>query len=85
VLISLISRKLVYIPVDASNGEDNLSLFAMVGASNFVFPGAILPGLPINQPQGNYNYTWNVKIEQIDCTGNNWKEGNEWVVMSSND
>jgi len=65
----------VYIPVDVSNGEDNLSLFVMVGASNFVL-GAPLPGLAINQPPNNYNYTWNVKIEQIDCSGNNYREGN---------
>ena len=56
----------VYLPTDATNGEDTISLFAMVGTSNVVAGNAVTLVA---------NYTWNIKIEQIDCTKNNDLEG----------
>ena len=57
----------VYIPVDASQGEDQVTLFSMVG-TNFVSP------TPINV-EGLYgiviNYIWKIKVTQIDCGFNN--------------
>ena len=50
----------VYIDADASNGEENLSLFAMVGTTT------TNPGTNVVTPATNY--TWNVRVEQIDCT-----------------
>lgn len=53
----------VYLPVNATQGEDIVRLFAMVGTKSF-------------QPDDmNYNdtsyvkrYYWNIKIRQIDCS-----------------
>ena len=38
----------VYVPVDASPGQDQVSLFAMVGYSSLPVAGAVIPG--------NYSY-----------------------------
>ena len=52
-------------PADATNNEDNISLFAMVGTTSIV--GSALSLI--------HEYIWNIKIEQIDCTENNEREG----------
>ena len=82
----------VYIPVDASQGEDQVTLFSMVG-TNFVSP------TPINV-EGLYgiviNYIWKIKVTQIDCGFNNplrgmyftantyfWKRINQYYHLSS--
>ena len=48
----------VYVPVDANPGQDQVSLFAMVGYSSLPVAGVLIPG----------NYSWDVRVEQIDCT-----------------
>jgi hypothetical protein len=59
----------VYIPVNASHGEDIVRLFSMVG-TNFVTPQ------PIDGAFGYVaNYSWNIKVTQIDCTNNNPLQG----------
>ena len=62
----------VYLPVDATQGEDQITLFSMVG-TNFVSP------VPINI-DGLYgvviNYIWKIKVTQIDCGFNNPLRGN---------
>jgi hypothetical protein len=50
----------VYLPADATNGEDLLRLFAMVGTTTAVAGVATVA-----------NYTWNIRIRQIDCSLNN--------------
>ena len=54
----------VYIPVNATSGNDLVRLFAMVG-------GGYANPQPINDVQ-DYglvsNYTWNIQVRQIDCT-----------------
>ncbi len=70
----------VYIPTDATNGEDNLSLFAMVGTSPYLVaptlpPAATASPATVLAAVSNYNYTWNIRIEQIDCTAQSDKEG----------
>ena len=53
----------VYIPVNATSGNDLVRLFAMVG-------GSYANPQPINDVQ-DYglvsNYTWNIQVRQIDC------------------
>ena len=48
----------VYVPVDATPGQDQVSLFAMVGYSSLPAAGILIPG----------NYSWDIRVEQIDCT-----------------
>ena len=52
----------IYVPANATHGEDNISLFAMVGTSYF-------------NASFMANYTWSIRIEQIDCTIDHEKEG----------
>jgi hypothetical protein len=54
----------VYIPVDAHPGQDQISLFAMVGYTAD-FTGLIRPA----------NYSWSIRLEQIDCTRENPLQG----------
>ena len=59
----------VYVPVNATGGEDVVSLYAMVGSNAFQQLGT-----PFNlsiDPSFVRNYTWNIKIRQIDCVKNN--------------
>ncbi len=65
----------VYIPADATNGEDNLSLFAMVGTSPYILTATLPPTNENAVVSNNYNYTWNIRIEQIDCTAQSEREG----------
>ena len=66
----------VYIPVNATQGNDLVRLFAMVG-SNAVTPTPIF-----GDSYGIVaNYTWNIKITQIDCSSNNILQGTllDWI------
>ena len=56
----------VYLPVNATTGEDVVRLFAMVGSNTFLQLDA-----PFNltiDPSFVANYTWSIKIRQIDCS-----------------
>ena len=56
----------VYLPVNATGGEDVVRLFAMVGSNSFwQFYSPF--NLTID-PSFVANYTWNIKVQQIDCS-----------------
>ena len=64
----------VYLPVNATGGEDVVRLFAMVGSNAFWQFNA-----PFNltiDPSFVANYTWNIRIKQIDCSDKNSMKGN---------
>ena len=48
--------------VNATQGEDIVRLFAMVGT------GALVPNSAFNDTSYVQNYYWNIKIRQIDCS-----------------
>ena len=49
-------------PVNASQGEDIVRLFAMVGTSAFN------PPTGLNDTSRVPNYYWNIKVQQVDCS-----------------
>ena len=58
--------EIVYLPVNATGGEDVVRLFAMVGSNSFwQFYSPF--NLTID-PSFVANYTWNIKVQQIDCS-----------------
>ena len=60
-------------PVNATGGEDVVRLFAMVGSNAFWQFNA-----PFNltiDPSFVANYTWNIRIRQIDCSEENSIKG----------
>ena len=58
--------EIVYLPVNATGGEDVVRLFAMVGSNSFwQFYSPF--NLTID-PSFIANYTWNIKVQQIDCS-----------------
>ena len=57
---------IVYLLVNATCGEDVVRLFAMVGSNSFwQFYSPF--NLTID-PSFVANYTWNIKVQQIDCS-----------------
>ena len=63
-LISFFPFFLVYIPVNASLGEDQVRLFLIAGTDYLTTVVGNTYGIVTN-------YTWNIKATQIDCGFNN--------------
>ena len=57
---------LVYIPVNATQGDQTIQLFVIAGTS--VGNSNTTLGLVAN-------YTWNIKVTQIDCSKNDVLQG----------
>ena len=71
----------VYLPVNATVGEDAVTLFAMVGSNAFWEYYA-----PFNltiDPSFVRNYTWNIKIQQIDCSEQNSLKGRTSLILKN--
>ena len=64
---------LVYIPADATNQEDIIRLFAMVGTTF---------SIGNNAATLITNYTWNIRIEQIDCLEGNQRQGTNIMTVA---
>ena len=65
---------IVYLPVNATTGEDVVRLFAMVGSNTFLQLDA-----PFNltiDPSFVANYTWSIIIIHIDCSKQDSIKGN---------
>ena len=57
---------LVYIPVNATQGDQTIQLFVIAGTS--VGHSNTTLGIVAN-------YTWNIQVTQIDCSRNNILQG----------
>jgi len=66
---SFLETFLVYLPVNATSGEDYIRIFTMVGVG-FVSSGA---GVVSGQVM---DYKWRIKIRQIDCKESDSLQGN---------
>ena len=69
--------------INATGGEDTVSLFAMVGSNAFWQFYA-----PFNltlDPSFVDNYSWNIKIRQIDCSRQDSLKGNMYRLKFTNE
>ena len=66
----------VYVPVNATLGQDSVRLFAMVGTAYAATGGLTNTSTPLGVV---VNYKWNIKIRQIDCKVNDPLQGDEML------